>query len=386
MGRSDAHPVLETKLQPCGHEPLVVQNQKLRLLPHGELRSRPGAARQARQMVENGHMATTPRHHLVPQFLLRRFADAEGKLAMVKRENLNVQIPTTVNNACNEAGFYRLETEDIEPDYREGHDPEAVEKGLAMFEARAERSIRSLLEGSPPWSDEDRYNLANLVALQYSRGWRFRTQINELVTLSMRRQVLADRSGSEVAARRFLQQRDKQPTQAAIDKLIDEAYGPQGPRLVVGKPHAVQASFRFAWDVLAPMLFLRPLRLLHFTDDTPLLTSDNPVVTWAPNRPNDRIVALADAITIILPIGPNLALSFATKGDDAVTTAGATRARQINTATEDGAERWIYHHPNMSPLKGLAIPFERPSWRDEKIAVRVDEDGNHRELWVTVQR
>ncbi len=95
-------------------------------------------------------MASTPRHHLVPQFLLRRFADDDAKLVMVKRDDLSVSLPTTVNNACNEAGFYRIDTEDVAPSHQDGHDPEAAEKTLAAFEARADKSIRRIIEGATP--------------------------------------------------------------------------------------------------------------------------------------------------------------------------------------------------------------------------------------------
>lgn len=331
-------------------------------------------------------MATTPRHHLVPQFLLRRFAGADKKLVMVKREDLSSSFSTTVNNACNEAGFYRIETEDIDPDHREHYDPETLEKYLSVFESRAERAIRHLLVGTPPWADNDRFHLADFTALQYVRGWHFRKQFDEIGTLAMRREMLANRPKLEQSAKRFLQQRGERATPEAIADFIDHAYGPQGPRLVLAKPHAIQASFRFALETLAPTLANRPLRLLHFADDTPLLTSDSPVVTWAPDRPNERVVALRDATTITLPLGPNLALSFARSGRDVAARAGATRVRQINAAVADIADRWIYHHPDTSPLDGLAIPSDKPQWQDEKLAARIDEDGSYRELWWTVQR
>lgn len=331
-------------------------------------------------------MATTPRHHLVPQFLLRWFADGDGKLIMVKRDDLDASFPSTVNNACNEAGYYRIETEDLEPGYRDGHDPEALEKLLSVFESRAEQAIRHLLDDTPPWTDEDRYHLAHFTALQYVRGWHFRKQLDELGTLAMRREMLADRPSLERSAKRFLRERGEPATQKAVAEFIQRAYGSGGPRLVLGKSHAIQTTFRFAMETLVPMLFTRPLRLVHFAEDAPLLTSDSPVVTWAPGTPASRVVALSDAATITLPLTPSLALSFAVRGHDAIGTAGATRARQINTAAADLADRWIYYHPDTAPLAGLVIPSERPHWQDERLAARVDEGGNYRELWWSVQR
>lgn len=330
-------------------------------------------------------MASTPRHHLVPQFLLRRFADAEKKLIMVKRQDLSCAIPTTVNNACNEAGFYRIEREEVEIGFQGDHDPESLEKILSVFESRADRSIRRLLQSQPPWTIDDRYNLANFTALQYVRGPHFRDQLNELGTLAARREMLSYPSVLENSAKGFLRERGKKPTSEAITEFIDRAFGPHGPRLELAKPHAIQASFRFALDI-SRMLYARPIRLLHFKADTPLLTSDNPVVTWTPERVSERVVALNDAVTITLPLGPDLAMSFATRGEDCVSEAGATRARQINTAVADIASRWIYHHPEMSPLEGVTIPSQRPRWKDEKLSARIDDDGSYRELWQTAQR
>lgn len=70
------------------------------------------------------------RHHLVPQMYLRNFADASSKLTMVAGGDLTRSHTVTVKNACNEAGFYTIPTEDIEPYARAGHDPDALEKRL----------------------------------------------------------------------------------------------------------------------------------------------------------------------------------------------------------------------------------------------------------------
>lgn len=331
-------------------------------------------------------MAATSRHHLIPQFLLRRFADADRKLVQVRRDALDLPLLTSVKNACNEAGFYRLEAEDLEPDHRAGHDPESIERSLSVFEQRAERSIQHLLNSSPPWPVKVHYDLANFVALQYARGWRFRAELNELGTLAMRRELLSHPRVLEEEARRFLRSCGMAPTRTAVAQLINSTYGPDGPRLVLGKAHAIQASLGFALQTLSPMLWTRPLCLRHLAEDAPLLISDNPVVTWAPGHADERVVALADAATITLPLGPHLALSFCSRGNDTISQAGTTRARQINTAVADGADRWIYHHPETTPLQGLHLPAEKPLWRDEHVASRVDDEGNCRELWQTVRR
>jgi hypothetical protein len=331
-------------------------------------------------------MATTPRHHLVPQLLLRRFADADGNLRMVRRDDLTVSLGTSVRNACNEAGFYRIETEDLEPDHRDGHDPEFLEKILSTFESRAEIAIEHVLNGSPPWSKDDRYHLTMFTALQYVRGWRFRQQMDDLGTLVMRRELASDPEGMHRSAKQFLRSEGRAATPEAIDEFITQVLGPSGPRLVSSKPNAIQTGIQFALEVLAPMLFVRPMRLLHFADDARLLTSDSPVVTWSPDHPDERVVALDDSATITLPLSPTAALSFARHGQDAAVNSGLTRARQINTAAADIADRWIYHQPSTNPLHGLTVPPDKPKWVDERVASRVDADGTYKELLQTVQR
>jgi Protein of unknown function (DUF4238) len=253
---------------------------------------------------------------------------------------------------------------------RDGHDPEAVENALSVFEGRADDSIRNLLEREPPWAVEDRYNLAMFTAFQYVRGWRFRTQMDDFGTLTMRRLMLADPERLQRSARRFLKARGEPATTDAVAAFVESAYGPNGPRLVQSQPHAVQTSVRFAIEVLAPMLFERRIRLLRFQPETPLLTGDSPVVTWSPHLPEERVVSLKDALMITLPLSPTAALSFARNGDDAVTESGELRARQINTAVADIADRWIYHSPDSNPLQGLVIPTDKPHWLDERIASR----------------
>ena len=271
------------------------------------------------------------------------------------------------------------------PATRGGHDPEALEGHLSVFEARAEESLWSILDAGPPWNDTDRYNLVTFTALQYVRGWHFRKQFDELGTLAMRREMLADRPRLERSASKFLQERRQAADAEAVAEFIDSAFGEGGPRLVLEKPHAIQISFQFALDVLAPMLWERRLRLMRFAPEAPLLTSDSPVVTWAPGRAGDRVVGLRDAASITLPVGRHLAIAFVRGGEDAISTAGATRARQVNLAAADLADRWIFHHPEDSLVADLNIPAQRPRWLDERVAARIDEDGNYRELWRTIQ-
>jgi hypothetical protein len=130
---------------------------------------------------------------------LRLYADASKKLTMVARDDLTRAHTVTVNNACNEAGYYRIPAEDIEPYARAGHDPDALEKVLATVEGTTVPVIDKLIatntapslddlstrEGlEAPW---DRYQLALFVALQMTRTWAFRRDLKELVDYSVQK-------------------------------------------------------------------------------------------------------------------------------------------------------------------------------------------------------
>lgn len=329
-------------------------------------------------------MASTPRHHVVPQFLLRRFADASGKLHMVSRDDIEGRrLPVTVNNACNEAGFYRVESEDVDLDHRQEHDPEVIEKHLSVFEDRGERALAEIFNTDPPWDLHARFHLVNFAALQYVRGWSFRRYLNEIGTLTMRRVLMSDTDRLREMAVQLLRSDGRAITDSALASQIDEIVGPSGPHLVSSKPNAIQTGMEFAFGPLGEMLWVRALRVLHFEENSPLLTSDNPVVTWSP-RPAERVEPLRLAAGIALPVSPTCALWFARRGHDGHSYSGVARAGQINFAVADSAEKWIFAHPDTNPLANLDIPVSRATWVDEKAEERRDDDGTYRELWGTV--
>lgn len=118
-----------------------------------------------------------PRHHIVPQLLLRRFADADERLVMVEREDPDHVVPTKVRTAAAEAGFYRIPAEDLEEHAQAGHDPELAERALADLESAAGPVIEGVLGGTLAIGDWEKYRLSQFAALQLARGWRFREDI-----------------------------------------------------------------------------------------------------------------------------------------------------------------------------------------------------------------
>jgi len=295
----------------------------------------------------------------------------------------------TVANACVEQGFYEIAAEDLEEQYRAGHDPEVVEKTFASLEREVSAIMGTILQGGFPLPPEHRFKLSFFTALQITRGWRFRKDMNDLGTVAMH-QYMETLSPSYF--RDWLRKRGEAHDPDAVAAFRERALGPASPRLVMGQASAVQESLRLAVEDLIPHLFLRSWRLLRFPDDL-LLISDSPVGMWTPvpasaDRPagQDFSVGAGNARLVCLPLDRRTALAMTMhEGPDQVIDSGPVRARQINTALVHDAERWIYHHPADHPLDSIEIP-EPAVFTDEIVAVREDPDGTRRELHRVLKR
>lgn len=77
------------------------------------------------------------RHHLVPQFYLRNFADESDQVLLINRDDFTQVHRSAVKNAAVEVGFYRIETEELRREEdRATHDPEVIETHLSGLESR----------------------------------------------------------------------------------------------------------------------------------------------------------------------------------------------------------------------------------------------------------
>jgi hypothetical protein len=319
------------------------------------------------------------RSHIVPQLLLKHFADERGGLRELPRADLREGHATTVRKACRESGYYRIETEDLEEWARDGHDPETVEHALDRVESEAGALIADIIAGKPPRTDADRLHLATFVALQMTRGWQFQEEMNQIGTLHMRQQLRDRHDEAHVWLRRH-----GQPHGAAdVEAFLDRAASSHGPRLVMNKAHRVQASIGHALYTLTPMLLDRHLRIFRF-DKPSLVVSDAPVGTWAPGQ--GRAVGIGNAAFVFIPLSRQVALAYGTKAGAVDTAMGPKRAEQINFLAADGAVRWVYEHPDDRIAETLDIPAGRPTWVTEFVAGVEGPGTSQRELWQHVRR
>ena len=105
-------------------------------------------------------MSVAKRHHTVPQFYLRGFADGE-RIATVRMPG-DQPFVQSVRKAASEMNFYSIA----------GHEdgPDVFEKLLSSIEGEASRVFGHIADGTWPLEQEDRWTLAHFIALQAVRG------------------------------------------------------------------------------------------------------------------------------------------------------------------------------------------------------------------------
>ncbi|MFI9452458.1 DUF4238 domain-containing protein [Amycolatopsis sp. NPDC052450] len=328
-----------------------------------------------------------PRHHLVPRFYLRRFADDRQNLVVIDRHPPHRSRMRPVKLMCAEEGYYAMPTETIAESHRDGHDPEIVEGLLSRIEHETARALPRLLDGQFPPTSEDRYAITQFIAVQMTRTQRFREDTEALMTLAAQQHIEMELTNNPEQIPRWLKSRGEAHDDAAVRAFRDRLEGEGFPKVKPSQPFAVQESLRMAMIDFHPRLFLRPWRMFHFDADC-LVTSDNPVGTWSPQLPEEQpIVDGLNATMIVMPLNRRTALALMKNGADqaAMLPATSTRAKQINLAVMSEASKWIFHHPGDRPLDSVDIP-PRTAFVDEVVGVRAPGDGTVRELHRIVKR
>jgi hypothetical protein len=123
-------------------------------------------------------------HHYVPQFHLRRFADARGRLWAWDKTS-DRMFATTPGRIAAETQFYRLTQYEAE-----GHDPLAMEKQLSVIEGEVAKITDQWLEWLPdmvpldvvPVPRVNRGIIAQFLAIQFLRTLDTREILSALVT------------------------------------------------------------------------------------------------------------------------------------------------------------------------------------------------------------
>lgn len=303
------------------------------------------------------------RHHFVPQFYLRGFAQ-DDLLTSVRLDGHQV-FSQSVRKAASGTRFYAI---DGHPD---GDD--AFEKVLSYLESEAARALERVVSGTWPLAAEDRGTLAYFVALQAVRGQDHRRTMEFVLAQHARLEIGSNGKDGVKGWFRRNAGLDLTDEQAAL--AWEEATQPNGPPVSVSAELHVRQIVDLAEELL-PAILGRPWLLVTF-DRRSLITSDSPV--GLVRDPSDKHPFLgvgfytAKAVTFPLTrklgilmldpmsIGEQMAIDKVAAGLADFRQFGTTALeKEMNQHTIASASEWLFHHPEDARFLPPELPESRP--------------------------
>jgi Protein of unknown function (DUF4238) len=248
------------------------------------------------------------RHHLVPQFYLRSFADEKGRVRGVERATGN-EFTTGTTNVLVERDYYTVSSVDAEDDHG------LIEGLYAQVEGLVAPIFEQLRSGEFPLGGEERSEFASFMASQITRGRHHRESMQNL---------------TDVRGRQMLRMAASQPPSYWAERRAEWEADPVGPEppepltdeqrrmLIEGtafdvKPsreHVIEMSF-VAFDEMTFMFMVMTWQLVVF-DEPCLFTSEHPVTYWrGPSSANAYAfygIGPATSDEVRMPISPTRAL------------------------------------------------------------------------------
>jgi hypothetical protein len=313
--------------------------------------------------MNDGHMAkptgqTKRRHHTVPAFYLRGFADDETLLTITLPGA--PRFKQSVKNATVETDFYAI------PGHEDGDD--VLEDALAILEGKVAPVIARIM-AKEPLLPGDRGTLGYYIAIQGARSPAQKRNADALKAQIARLEI--GQGGRARFGERFA---GLDLTQEQLDELWDQAMQPEGPPLEISSTEFASQMLANA-DHLVPYIVGRPWTLIYF-DRRALITSDDPVNLVPSEDANDgEGIGYATAGEIIMPIGrrvalvmgnlaeasENLSFEEVVAGSHDTARVGTTELeRALNEQTARTASKWIYVHPDDERFVPQHLPEPTP--------------------------
>lgn len=291
-------------------------------------------------------MNVPQKHHYVPQFLLRRFADHNQKLFVHQADREERPRRAPVKKTAQTLRGHTLYWPDREPDHT------SMEAGMGSIEEATARVIASLLASKvrKP-SAEQREVLGFFIALQWQRS-RF------LIDLVQRSVLDPDAPIDELARSMGVRQilttvlfpwfarRDGETDPGEIHCYVADwlqsrhwswrLYRPTGPKLVVGD------NLVCMWGIAPGETSQMPERWTH----------------------HGAGVAFGNCARVTVPLAPNLGLIiYRTSRPDL----RALTAAMFNRATIFNSREFVAHHPDGLPEVALQRALRDDLWTQRQI-------------------
>jgi Protein of unknown function (DUF4238) len=289
---------------------------------------------------------------LVPRFLLAGFADPAGQLMAERRDRTRRQL-VPVDAAVAALGGYALAASRA--------DAPALARLLAESEALAAEAVQRITAGAFPPRDPDRAALALVLAVQLLLGRYHRAEagraaalVGQLIVSTIEEAQATEEESEEESESEDAESEDSGDVAPQAPRAAPDAGAPDV--MLPGRP-AVGRSLA-SLPVLARQLAARTWQVVRFPSPA-LLTSDTPVVLWAPSAAVKLYqVGLGSSHEVRVPLDARHALIVArhAPAGEIMRDLGERQARALNRTVAEGAVEWMYYHPESDPLEGVELP------------------------------
>jgi uncharacterized protein DUF4238 len=316
----------------------------------------PGTRRSSFRSEMSPHALERP---LVPRFLLAGFADATGQIMAERRDRTRRRL-IMVDAAVAELGRYALPADRA--------DAPALARLLAEVEARASEAVQRITAGAFPPREPDRANLALVLAVQLLLGRYHRAEAGRAATLvgQLIVSTIEEAEAEEESEETEAPEPESQGAPVTAAPAAPEAPGARRPEVVCGAgvpdvllPGRPPIGRSLAsMPALARQLAARTWQVVRFPSPV-LLTSDTPVVLWAPSAATKLYqVGLGSAHEVRIPLDARHALIVArhAPAGEIMRDLGERQARALNRTVAEGAAEWMYYHPESDPLERVELP------------------------------
>jgi hypothetical protein len=278
------------------------------------------------------------RHHVVPRFYLRRWADERDRVYVVDLAAGHERLSST-ESVCVRKDFYTFEAED-------GTRSDGFEQVLSGIEGMASSVFRSIDAGAWPLDAEQRGVMANFIALQMARLPDLRRVLDEAVSKMnerMRQVTLADDD--------------------EFEHMILDVVGPDATdadraqyRAALAEPFDARLTGAGFADMMVEAIdeVLQPIYDMRWTlveaAEGEFITSDHPIFLWRrPEWPEHLPYGLFTAERAHIPISRQHVLMLTHEtGDDERATMRKEAVRLVNANAAFAVERCFVLHPSMS--------------------------------------
>lgn len=235
------------------------------------------------------------RHHFIPQSFLKRFADENDQLAVLRLDDNESYDVTSITNVAVMKDLYTIIDEEI-------GETVMVERLLAHVDGKAKAAIDRLILGVffPP-SPPDRMSLAEWIALLAVRDPHSRRSNEALADHAFKLDLSLVHDESTARAR-LRENMGREPTDTEVEEMLDAVSDLDSFEITPHQNDLVQLMLDAATQIM-PCLFGRYTSVVRF-DRNGLVLSDRPVVPY--QKPVKRMpgfgVGFGNADEIWLPL------------------------------------------------------------------------------------